>query len=125
VYRISNSGARKASDKVIQHNGGGTLYVKNFLVESFGKLYRSCGNCSTQNQRKSEFDTIVANGTGVLAGVNTKYKDSAKFSNIFAATGMKICERYDGNNTGAEPSSVGVGADGTYCIYAATDITWH
>ena len=126
VYRISNSGARNATDKVIQHNGGGTLYVKNFLVETFGKLYRSCGNCSTQNQRKSEFDTIVANGTkGELAGVNTAYKDSAKFSNIFAASGMKICERYDGNNTGAEPSSVGVGADGTFCIYAASDISFH
>jgi pectate lyase len=125
VYRISNSGARKASDKVIQHNGGGTLYVKNFLVESFGKLYRSCGNCSTQNQRKSEFDTIVANGTGELAGVNATYKDSAKFTNIFAATGMKICERYNANNTGAEPTSAGVGSDGTYCIYAATDISWH
>ena len=126
VYRISNSGARNATDKVIQHNGGGTLYVKNFLVETFGKLYRSCGNCSTQNQRKSEFDTIVANGTkGELAGVNTAYKDSAKFSNIFAASGMKICERYDGNNTGAEPTSVGVGADGTFCIYAAADISFH
>jgi hypothetical protein len=125
VYRISNSGAKNASDKVIQHNGGGTLYVKNFLVESFGKLYRSCGNCSTQNQRKSEFDTIVANGSGELAGVNATYKDSAKFTNIFAATGMKICERYNANNTGAEPTSAGVGADGTYCIYAASDIFWH
>ena len=37
----------------------------------------------------------------------------------------KICERYDGNNTGAEPSSVGVGADGTFCIYAAADISFH
>jgi hypothetical protein len=126
VYRISNSGARNATDKVIQHNGAGTVYVKNFLVESFGKLYRSCGNCSTQYQRHAEFDTILANGSkGELAGVNTKYKDSAKFSNIFAASSMKICERYDGNDTGAEPSSVGVGADGTFCIYSATDISWH
>jgi pectate lyase len=125
VYRISNSGAKNASDKVIQHNGGGTLYVKNFLVESFGKLYRSCGNCSTQNQRKSEFDTIVANGSGELAGINVTYKDSAKFTNIFAASGMKICERYNANNTGAEPTSAGVGADGTYCIYATSDIFWH
>jgi hypothetical protein len=126
VYRISNSGARKATDKVIQHNGGGTLYVKNFLVEDFGKLYRSCGNCGSQYQRKSEFDTIVANGSkSVLAGVNTNYKDSAKFTNIFADLTMKICERYDGNDTGAEPNSVGTGADGTYCIYAAPDITWH
>jgi pectate lyase len=57
--------------------------------------------------------------------VNTKYNDSAKFTNIFAATGTKICERYDGNNTGAEPSSVGVGADGTFCIYQTSDIVWH
>src|SRR5882724_7377595 len=63
VYRISNSGARMARDKVIQHNGAGTLYVKNFLVEDFGKLYRSCGNCGTQYQRHSQFDTIVANGS--------------------------------------------------------------
>jgi hypothetical protein len=126
VYRISNSGAKNASDKVIQHNGAGTLYVKNFLVESFGKLYRSCGNCSTQYTRHSEFDTILANGSkGELAGVNTTYKDSAKFTHIFVASGMTICERYDGNNTGAEPSSVGKGADGTYCIYASSDVTTH
>lgn len=126
VYRISNSGARKASDKVIQHNGGGTVYVKNFLVEDFGKLYRSCGNCGDQYQRKSEFDNIVANGSkSILAGVNTKYKDSAKFTNIFPDLTMTICERYDGNNTGAEPSSVGKGADGTYCIYTPADITVH
>lgn len=126
VYRISNSGARKAADKVIQHNGGGTLYVKNFLVEDFGKLYRSCGNCDKQYQRKSEFDTIVANGSkSVLAGVNQNYKDSAKLTNIFSDLTMTICERYDGNDTGAEPNSLGKGADGTYCIYSASDITTH
>ncbi len=125
VYRLSNSGAKNASDKVIQHNGGGTLFVKNFLVETYGKLYRSCGNCSDQYPRHVEFDTIVANGKGEIAGVNTNYKDSAKFTNIFAALSSKICERYAGNNTGAEPTSVGTGADGTYCIYTAADITWH
>jgi hypothetical protein len=126
VYRISNSGARHATDKVIQHNGAGTLYVKNFLVEDFGKLYRSCGNCGTQYARHSEFDTIVANGSkSVIAGVNTTYKDSAKLSNIFPDLTMKVCERYDGNDTGAEPKLLGSGADGTYCIYAAADINVH
>lgn len=126
VYRITGGGARHATDKVIQHNGAGTLYVKNFLVEDFGKLYRSCGNCPTQYTRHVEFDTILANGSkSVLAGVNTKYKDSAKFVNIFADLTMKICERYDGNDTGAEPNSLGSGADGTYCIYSTADITLH
>jgi hypothetical protein len=126
VYRITGGGARHATDKVIQHNGGGTLYVKNFLVEDFGKLYRSCGNCDKQYARHVELDTILANGSkSVLAGVNTNYKDSAKFSNIFADLTMKICERYDGNDTGAEPKSVGSGADGTYCLYSSADVTWH
>lgn len=126
VYRITGGGARKASDKVIQHNGSGTLYVKNFLVEDFGKLYRSCGNCPEQYERHSEFDTIVANGSkGVLAGVNEKYHDSAKFVNVFADITIKICERYEGNDQGVDMSPLGSGADATFCLYSAADIAWH
>jgi hypothetical protein len=126
VYRITGGGARKAADKVIQHNGGGTVFVKNFLVEDFGKLYRSCGNCGDQYERHSEFDTIVANGSkGVLAGVNEKYHDSAKFVNVFADITMKICERYEGNDQGQDMDPLGSGADGTFCVYSAADIAWH
>lgn len=125
-YRITGGGARKASDKVIQHNGAGTVYVKNFLVEDFGKLYRSCGNCGEQYERHAEFDTIVANGSkGVLAGVNEKYHDSAKFQNIFADITIKICERYEGNDQGQDTPSLGSGADDTYCLYSPADIAWH
>lgn len=126
VYRITGGGARKATDKVIQHNGAGTVYVKNFLVEDFGKLYRSCGNCDEQYERHAEFDTIVANGAkGVLAGVNENYGDSAKFMNLFPATTIKICERYPGNDQGNDEDPIGSGADGEYCLYTAADITWH
>lgn len=38
-------------DKVLQHNGGGTLSVSGFTVDTFGKLYRSCGNCDTMYER--------------------------------------------------------------------------
>jgi hypothetical protein len=126
VYRITGGGARKAADKVIQHNGAGTLYVKNFLVEDFGKVYRSCGNCGDQYQRHVEFDTLVANGgKSVIAGINTNYKDTAKFKNIFADILMTICERYPGNDQGKDESSTGMGPDGTYCIYAPSDVAWH
>ena len=37
---------------------------------------------------------------------------------------LTICERYTGNSTGAEPSKIGSGADGTVCIYSASDITY-
>lgn len=67
---VNGGGARKAEDKVFQHNGAGTVAVKNFWAETIGKLYRSCGNCATQYARKSTFDNIKVNGGKLVAGVN-------------------------------------------------------
>lgn len=53
-----------------QHNGAGTVAVKNFYAESIGKLYRSCGNCGTQYARKSTFDGIKVKTGKLVAGVN-------------------------------------------------------
>lgn len=44
---IIGGGAYKASDKVVQHNGCGTVNIINFYVNDYGKLYRSCGNVSS------------------------------------------------------------------------------
>lgn len=43
---INGGGAFHADDKVIQFNGRGTVQVKNFFVSDYGKVARSCGNCS-------------------------------------------------------------------------------
>jgi hypothetical protein len=67
---VNGGGARKASDKVLQHNGGGTVAVKNFYAEDIGKLYRSCGNCEKQYARKSTFDNVKVKGGSVVAGIN-------------------------------------------------------
>lgn len=48
---IIGGSAAGAEDKVLQHNGGGTIAVSGFAVEDFGKLYRSCGNCGTMHER--------------------------------------------------------------------------
>ncbi len=122
VMNIDCGGAKQASDKVFQHNGPGTMKISNFFVESFGKLYRSCGNCSKQYERHAVFSGILAEGGKVLAGVNQNYGDSATFSNILAASSIVICERFTGNDSGAEPVSVGKGADGKACVYQSTDI---
>jgi hypothetical protein len=122
IMTIDCAGAKNATDKVLQHNGPGTMIVKNFFVQTFGKLYRSCGNCSTQYTRKSQFENIVASGGSALAGVNTTYNDSAMFKNITITGNISICDRYTANNTGAEPVKTGSGNDGTYCIYAASEI---
>lgn len=127
AYLVDGGGARKASDKVFQHNGAGTLTIRNFQVQEFGKLYRSCGNCSTQYRRNVVIQNVTATAPGLsLAGINTNYGDTARFSaiTIVGSTSMSICDRYTGNSSGDEPTKTGSGADGTYCIYSPSDITY-
>jgi hypothetical protein len=126
---VHGGGALHASDKVFQHNGvGGTFVIDGFQVQDFGKLYRSCGNCkSGQGKRTVVIRNVTATYKGsALAGINTNYGDSATFSNITIVgdSGKKIviCQKYIGNNTGAEPPKNGSGPDGTYCKYSSSDI---
>jgi hypothetical protein len=124
VMTITGGGAFSASDKVIQHNGPGTIKVSSFYVNTAGKLYRSCGNCSSQYARHVVLDHITAKGVKTLVGVNANYGDAATLTNITLCGGSTtICQRYNGNNTGAEPTSIGSGPDGTNCIYSNSDIT--
>ncbi|MCT9082156.1 pectate lyase [Streptomyces fulvoviolaceus] len=129
TYIVYGGGAKNASDKVFQHNGGGKLVVSKFAVQNFGALYRSCGNCSTQYQRTSIFNTIEVTAPGNrLVGINTNYGDTAALRNITIIgdgdRDITPCQKYIGNNTGAEPTTNGSNADGTYCNYAASDITY-
>jgi len=124
VMTINGGGARAAADKVFQHNGPGTMVIENFFVDGFGKLYRSCGNCSKQFQRTVRISNVIARSGKALAGVNQNYNDSATFSNITIVGSSKpsICDRYQGNNTGAEPTKIGSGIAPPWCNYASSDI---
>jgi hypothetical protein len=115
VMTITCAGARSADDKIFQHNGPGTMRIQDFWAETFGKVYRSCGNCSTQYERHVILSNITASGGRTIAGVNTNYGDTASFWNV-SDGGATLCERYTGNNTGAEPVKTGSGIDGQYCI---------
>jgi hypothetical protein len=116
-------GAKSASDKVFQHNGAGTVTISNFTVETFGKLYRSCGNCSSQYARHVVLEDITAKSGSALAGINTNYGDTADFRRITVYGNITICQKYTGNNSGAEPTQTGTGPDSQYCRYSASDIT--
>lgn len=121
---ISGGGAFGADDKVLQHNGGGTLSVSDFTVDTFGKLYRSCGNCDTMYERHVIMDGITATDGSELAGINYNYGDSATFTNIVVSGVDDICVTYTGtDDNDEEPSEYGSGADGTYCIYSDSDIS--
>ncbi|HYN93272.1 MAG TPA: pectate lyase [Pilimelia sp.] len=125
-YSVQGGGAKSASDKVFQHNGAGTLTISNFYAESVGKLYRACGNCSESHQRHVVMNNVTVNGAKVLAGINTNWGDTARFSRITVqgdAAKTTICEKYNGVAKGSEPTKIGSGADGRNCIYSASDIT--
>ena len=122
VMSIDCGGAKLASDKVFQHDGPGTMKISNFYFDTYGKVYRSCGNCSKQSARHVVISAIQAKGGDVIAGVNENYNDTATFSNILMSGGTTVCQRYTGNDTGAEPPKTGSGPDGKVCIYQASDI---
>ncbi|MER7688521.1 pectate lyase [Streptomyces sp. NPDC097610] len=128
-YNVVGGGAQKASDKVFQFNGAGTLSVTGFHVENFGKLARSCGNCKTQVKRTIVLSDIDATAPGkALVGINSNFGDTATLSKI-RVTGdtkkkLKTCVRFKGNSSGKEPTELGTGADGTFCKFSSSDITY-
>ncbi|KAK0633912.1 pectate lyase [Immersiella caudata] len=112
---VNGGGARNADDKVFQHNGAGTVIVQNFFASNIGKLYRSCGNCGTQHARRSEFRNVRVQNGKVVAGVNANYGDKTLVKDS-CVLGGAICERFNGNNQGKEPTKIGSGADGVACV---------
>ncbi|KAJ9414373.1 pectate lyase-domain-containing protein, partial [Fusarium oxysporum] len=112
---INGGGAFHASDKIVQFNGRGTVQIKDFYAEDYGKLVRSCGNCKDNGgPRNVVISGSVAVDGGVLCGINTNYGDTCKITSSCQNKG-KYCDRYEGNSSGAEPSKIGSGPDGKYC----------
>ncbi|MFF3346957.1 pectate lyase [Streptomyces sp. NPDC002779] len=125
TYTVTGGGAKKAADKVFQHNGPGTVNISNFAVSEFKTLYRSCGDCSTSYTRKVNLSNIEVTGTGTMArlvGINVNRGDVATLRGITilndASRRVIPCQKYN-NNT-----AVGTGPDSTNCLYSSSDITY-
>ena len=133
-YTVTGGGAKGASDKVFQHNGGGTLTISNFAVSDFGKLYRSCGNCSTQYKRSVVLKNVSVTAPGSsLVGINSNFGDTATLSGVTingdSSKKIAVCVTYKGNKTGAEPTKLATykgstGGDGTNCKFTSSNITY-
>lgn len=122
--------AYEASDKVFQHNGIGSTVViyKSFYAENIGKLYRSCGNCSSQGARYVTIDNVKLSGvTSSVVGINSNYGDVATITNLsidgWSKGSPKVCVTYTGNSTGAEPTMIGEKWDTSNCVVSTSDIT--
>lgn len=110
---ISGGAAFKAADKVFQHNGDGTLVISDFYADNVGKLYRSCGNCSTQYARKVTVSGVRLGTLNVAAvGVNSSYDsksgisgqyDVATIVDLVYAGSKTRCDTYVGTGKGSDP----------------------
>ncbi|KAF9022505.1 polysaccharide lyase family 3 protein [Hymenopellis radicata] len=103
---IIGGGAFHADDKIVQHNGCGTVNIINFYAYDYGKLYRSCGNCKSQCQRNVYISGVEAREGGALAGINSNYADTATIIDACYDTSHP-CVLYDGCAGGCEPEKVG------------------
>ncbi|EUC31674.1 polysaccharide lyase family 3 protein [Bipolaris victoriae FI3] len=118
---VRGGGAQAASDKVVQHNGKGTVTIDGFTVVDFGKLYRACGNCKNSVTRNVVVKNVKAYNGKVLTGINPNFGDSSTISNTCATSVKTICEEFKGTTPGNEPSSVSKGPSAN-CKYTASAI---
>ncbi|KEP47638.1 putative pectate lyase [Rhizoctonia solani 123E] len=103
---IVGGGAKNASDKVVQHNGGGTVNIDSYCVQDFGKLYRACGNCKTQYKRTVNITNVIAKNGKLMAGINSNYGDVATFKDNSVSGVSSMCDTFKGNNNGNEPTKL-------------------
>ncbi|KAL1748550.1 polysaccharide lyase family 3 protein [Schizophyllum fasciatum] len=109
---ITGGGAKGAEDKVVQHNGAGTVVIDGFCVQDFGKLYRSCG-------RHVQISNIIASGGSSLAGINSNYGDTAVIDVASSQIDdvKSICDTYEGNDSGKEPEKLTSNESNEYCQF--------
>ncbi|KAL4100162.1 hypothetical protein PRIC1_007957 [Phytophthora ramorum] len=124
VTTVTNCGARYAEDKVVQHNGYGTVKIKGFFAQEFGKLYRSCGTCGNIPRIVTVENVYAIDPLVSVVTVNKNYNDKATLKNIYVkttdgSTDVKVCQWSQGSKT---PSNLGDGPSGTLCKYTESDI---
>lgn len=99
-------GAQEAKDKVVQHNGRGTVTIKNFTLVNAGKLYRGCGDCTNNGgPRNVVISGVKAKGVSELVGINSNYGDTANIQSSCGSGVKKVCQEYKGVNKGSGESS--------------------
>ncbi|KAG9043764.1 hypothetical protein FS837_009141 [Tulasnella sp. UAMH 9824] len=118
ISYVIGGGTFHAEDKIIQHNRAGTVNVKNFFASDFGKVYRTCGNCSKMYERHVIMDNVGMHDGSTGVGVNENYGDTATLTNICTngdPSDSNVCCRYTGVSPGSEPPEIGCGPSGNTC----------
>jgi pectate lyase len=132
TMNINGGSAASASDKVIQHNGkGSTINISNFATYgSIGKLYRSCGDCSSNGgpRRVNISNTRVEKATAGVVGINSNYGDVATIRSLkikgYKAGSPQVCVTYKGVNKGSGSSTkIGEEWNTAACNVSRSDVS--
>jgi hypothetical protein len=108
---VNKAIALNASDKVFQHNakGGAKTVITNSYIATFGKVWRSCGDCTNNGgPRHLVLNNVKVEGVGsCVAGANENYGDTVTITNLFVKGGYsassdkpKICQVFKGVEKG-------------------------
>jgi hypothetical protein len=113
---VTGGAAYKGADKIFQNNGpGSTISISNFYAEEAGKLYRSCGNCSSQSARYVKVSGVTLYNVSGGVGVNSSFDSSklpalkgaydvATMTDFVSNKSSSRCVGYIGTSKGNEPS---------------------
>ncbi|GMF10274.1 unnamed protein product [Phytophthora lilii] len=122
VSKVIGGGARSADDKVVQHNGLGTVSIEGFYAQDFGKLYRSCGTCGGKSRKVTVKNVYAVNGKKSIVTVNKNWGDQATIENIkIKGKKVDVCAWSQGSTSG-EPKELGAGPSGSLCKYSTSTI---
>ena len=110
VTRVIGGGARSAADKVVQHNGYGSLIIEGFYAVNYGTFCRTCGDCGNKGVAVSLKNVLAVNGRVRLVTQNEGDK--------VTVGGIKI------KGKKVEVCSVGTGASRTSCNYSPSSVTY-
>ncbi|GME52729.1 hypothetical protein GTA08_BOTSDO00408 [Neofusicoccum parvum] len=107
---VVGGGAFNAVDKIMNHNGGGTVIVQNYYAEQFGKILRSCSDCNNMASRFIILQNVWAVGGLDLVGLNADSGDQAQITASCAQGVERACTVYQGG--GAFSQQFGGGGSG-------------
>ncbi|MFT3733573.1 MAG: pectate lyase [Rhodocyclaceae bacterium] len=127
---VSGGSASGASDKVFQHNGiGSTVKISGFTGGSMGKLYRSCGNCSSNGGPRyvniSSTKITSKPSSGLVVGINSNFGDKATIRSLTVKSGTKVCVTFKGVQKGSESPKIGEEWGTTACNVSKSDVTFN
>jgi len=104
-----------------------TVTIRSFQVQDFGKLYRPCGNCRTQEQedrdRRDSHRAVTGEDARRHQHRSRRHREAVgHHDRRNSKKKISICDRYTGDSSGKGPKKTGKGADGEYCKHSTSDI---